>query len=89
MVLGHGEPKGNKNGQGNAGGCAPSRNTNAVKTGEYQTLWMDALTSEEAEILDRINLDPIQQSDEEIRLFTWREREMMHRIRNVQEGLTE
>ncbi|WP_328588847.1 hypothetical protein [Brevibacillus sp. VP] len=50
---------------------------------------MDALTSEEAEILDRINLDPIQQSDEEIRLFTWREREMMHRIRNVQEGLTE
>ncbi|MGG3873249.1 phage terminase small subunit-related protein [Brevibacillus laterosporus] len=87
--AGHGPPKGNKNAKGNAGGGAPSQNTNAVKTGEYQSIWMDALSPEQVEILDRINLDPIQQADEEIRLFTWREREMMLRIRNLKEGLTE
>lgn len=72
-----------------AGGGAPQRNTNAVKTGEFQSIWMDALTPEQAEVLDRINLDPVQQADEEIRLFTWREREMMLRIRDLKEGLTE
>ncbi|MCM3143840.1 MULTISPECIES: hypothetical protein [Brevibacillus] len=72
-----------------AGGGAPERNTNAVKTGEFQSIWMDALTPEQAEVLDRINLDPVQQADEEIRLFTWREREMMLRIRDLKDGLTE
>lgn len=72
-----------------AGGGAPQRNTNAVKTGEFQSIWMDALTPEQVEILDRINLDPVQQADEEIRLFTWREREMMLRIRDLKDGLTE
>ncbi|MDH6351914.1 hypothetical protein [Brevibacillus sp. 1238] len=72
-----------------AGGGAPKRNTNAVKTGEHQSIWMDALTPEQAEVLDRINLDPVQQADEEIRLFTWREREMMIRIRDLKKGLTE
>ncbi|USG63995.1 hypothetical protein NDK47_17755 [Brevibacillus ruminantium] len=72
-----------------AGGGAPQRNTNAVKTGEYQSIWMDALTPEQAEVLDRISLDPVQQAEEEIRLFSWREREMMLRIRDLKEGLTE
>lgn len=72
-----------------AGGGAPQRNTNAVKTGEYQSIWMDALTPEQAEVLERISLDPVQQAEEEIRLFSWREREMMLRIRNLKEGLTE
>ncbi|WP_409174377.1 hypothetical protein [Brevibacillus fortis] len=72
-----------------AGGGAPTRNTNAVKTGEFQSIWMDALTPEQAEVIERISLDPLQQADEEIRLFTWREREMMLRIRDLKEGLTE
>ncbi|WP_188066609.1 hypothetical protein [Brevibacillus brevis] len=72
-----------------AGGGAPQRNTNAVKTGEFQSIWMDALTPEQADVLDRINLDPVQQADEEIRLFTWREREMMLSIRSLKEGITD
>ncbi|WP_400162910.1 hypothetical protein ACAF76_008360 [Brevibacillus sp. TJ4] len=72
-----------------AGGGAPKRNTNAVKTGEYQSIWMDALTPEQAEVLERISLDPVEQAEEEIRLFSWREREMMLRIRDLKEGLTE
>jgi uncharacterized protein YjcR len=84
-----GAPPGNKNAVGNSGGGAPLRNTNAVKTGEYQSLWMDALTPDQAEMLERIDLDPIQQADDEIRLLAWREREMMLRIRRLTEGLTE
>jgi uncharacterized protein YjcR len=76
-----------------AGGGAPpekmKRNTNAVKTGEYQSIWMDALTPEQADVLNRIDLDPIRQADDEIRLLAWREREMMLRIRRLTEGLTE
>lgn len=72
-----------------AGGGAPKRNTNAVKTGEHQSIWMDALTPEQVEVLDRISLDPVQQAEDEIRLFTWREREMMLRIRDLKDGLTE
>lgn len=87
--VGHGAPLGNKNALGNPGGGAPLRNTNAVKTGEYQSLWMDALTPEEAETLSRIDLNPLHQADEEIRLLAWREREMMMRIKKLKEGLTE
>ncbi|MEK3744727.1 hypothetical protein NST23_18765 [Brevibacillus sp. FSL K6-0770] len=72
-----------------AGGGAPPRNINAVKTGEYQSIWMDALTPEQAQVLDRIDLDPVSQADDEIRLLSWREREMMMRIRKLTEGLTE
>jgi uncharacterized protein YjcR len=72
-----------------AGGGAPERNTNAVKTGEYQSIWMDALTPEQAEVLERISLDPLQQADEEIRLITLREREMLLRIRDLNDGLTD
>lgn len=48
-----------------AGGGAPPRNTNAVKTGEYQSIWMDALTSEQAVVSERIDIAPIKQADEE------------------------
>lgn len=85
---GGGAPPGNKNAVGNSGG-APPRNTNAVRTGEHQSIWMDALTPEQAEVLDRIDLDPVSQADDEIRLLAWREREMMMRIRKLTEGLTE
>lgn len=72
-----------------AGGGAPQRNTNAVKTGEFQSIWMDALTPEQADVLERISLDPLQQADEEIRLITLREREMLLRIRDLNAGLTD
>ncbi|QDS32515.1 hypothetical protein [Brevibacillus brevis] len=72
-----------------AGGGAPQRNTNAVKTGEFQSIWMDALTPEQAEVLETISLDPLQQADEEIRLITLREREMLLRIRDLNAGRTD
>ncbi|MBA4535442.1 hypothetical protein [Brevibacillus halotolerans] len=72
-----------------AGGGAPSRNTNAVKTGEYQSLWMDALTPEQQEIVERVNLDPLEQINQSIMLYAWREREIMMKIANLEKGLTE
>ncbi|MCR8961649.1 phage terminase small subunit-related protein [Brevibacillus halotolerans] len=87
--AGHGPPKGNKNAKGNTGGGAPSRNTNAVKTGEYQTLWMDALTPEQQEIVERVNLDPLEQINQSITLYAWREREIMMKIAKLEKGLTE
>src|SRR5947209_5121194 len=55
FAAGHGPPKGSKNAAGNKGGNGgPSRNTKAIKTGEHQSLWMDALTNEEQEQLQRV-----------------------------------
>lgn len=56
---------GNKNAVGNCGGALP-RNTNAVWKGELHSIWMDALTPGQAEVLDRIDLDPVSQADDEI-----------------------
>ncbi|MCR8981631.1 phage terminase small subunit-related protein [Brevibacillus laterosporus] len=83
-----GAPLRNKNAVGNSGG-APPRNTNAVKTGEYQTLWMDALTPEQQEIVERVNLDPLEQVNQSITLYAWREREIMMKIAKLEKGLTE
>ncbi|RAT95950.1 hypothetical protein [Brevibacillus sp. Leaf182] len=72
-----------------AGGGAPQRNTNAVKTGEHQTIWMDALTPEQQEVLDRVNLEPLEQVNQSIKLYAWREREIMIKIARTESGLTE
>ncbi|MFP3390619.1 phage terminase small subunit-related protein [Brevibacillus sp. SIMBA_040] len=88
-AAGHGAPKGNKNAVGNAGGGAPPRNSNAVKTGEFKSFWMDALTPEQQEVLERVSLDPVQQVEEEIRFITLREYEMLLQIQKLKEGLTE
>ncbi|UOF90804.1 phage terminase small subunit [Fodinisporobacter ferrooxydans] len=87
--IGGGAPIGNKNAVGNRGGAAPVHNTNAVKTGEYQSLWMDALTPEQAEAIERVNVDPLKQLDDIIILYSFREQQIMLRIRQLQEGLTE
>jgi uncharacterized protein YjcR len=89
-ALGHGAPKGNTNALGNRGGNGgPPRNKKGLKTGEYESIWMDALTPEQANVLERIDTDPIKQIDDEIKLLAWREREMMMRIRRLTDGLTE
>lgn len=90
FAKGHGPPKGSKNAAGNKGGHGgPVKNTKAVRTGEHQSLWMDALTDEEQEQLQRIDLDPISQINDQIVLYTWRESEMMRRIRKLKDGLSE
>ena len=49
-------------------------NKNAVKTGEYETIWFDTLDEEEKELFHQINLDKIKQLDNEIKLTEIRER---------------
>ncbi|MED1800314.1 phage terminase small subunit [Brevibacillus porteri] len=85
---GHGAPKGNRYAVGNNGG-APIRNQNAIKTGEYETIWLDTLDDEERELYEQIDLDPLAQADEQIRFFSIRERRMMKRIKRFTEGLTD
>lgn len=66
-------------------GGAPKRNKNALKTGEYETIWLDTLDDEERVFFSRIDTDVSQQLDEEIRLMTIRERRMMRRIQELKQ----
>ncbi|MDL1163410.1 phage terminase small subunit [Yersinia pestis] len=103
-VTKRGAPKGNKNAVGNRGGApagnkravgnkggsgGPPRNKTAVTTGEYETIWMDALEEDEQDLVDQVDTDPIQQADEAIKLLSIRERRMLQRIGKLMNGLTE
>ncbi|WP_082063167.1 phage terminase small subunit [Paenibacillus sp. IHBB 10380] len=85
-----GAPPGNQNAIGNKGGSGgPLGNKKAVTTGEYETIWMDALEEDEQDLIELIDTDPIQQADETIYLLTIRERRMLQRIQRLMNGLTE
>ncbi|GGH17239.1 phage terminase small subunit-related protein [Paenibacillus segetis] len=85
-----GAPPGNKNAKGNKGGDGgPTGNKKAVTTGEYETIWMDALEEDEQGLVDQVDTDPVQQADEAIKLLTIRERRMLQRIGMLMNGLTE
>lgn len=79
-----GAPIGNKNSVGHKS-SAPKRNANAVKTGEYETIWLDALDAREQEIYKAIDTNPLTVIDETIRLLTLRERRMLIYLRELQE----
>ncbi|MCU5196485.1 phage terminase small subunit-related protein [Bacillus mobilis] len=85
---GIGAPIGNKRAVGNKGGAAPLRNSNAVKTGEYRSLWQDALDEEERQLLQIEAIDPIQELIDAIQLYKYREMFIMKRIKALREGLT-
>src|SRR5690606_24636193 len=57
----------------------PKGNKNALKTGEYETIWLDTLDTEERELYNLINTDVLKQIEEELRLITIRERRMLQR----------
>lgn len=85
-----GAPKGNKRAIGNKGGDGgPLGNKKAVTTGEFETIWMDALEVDEQDLIKLIDTDPIQQADETIYLLNIRERRMLQRIQRLMNGLTE
>ncbi|RKN75014.1 phage terminase small subunit [Paenibacillus ginsengarvi] len=99
-----GAPKGNKNAVGNKGGAPPGNkravgnkgghggppgNKKAVRTGEFETIWLDALDEDEQELLEAIDTDPVSQADETIALLALRERRMLKRIQQLKSGLTE
>ncbi|WP_195943460.1 phage terminase small subunit [Enterococcus faecium] len=87
-----GAPEGNKNALGNRGNkraSPPKRNKNALKTGEYETIFYDSLSEEEKDIYSSLNDDPFFVLSEEIRLLKIRQLRMMRRIKEAESGLNE
>ncbi|PPK80632.1 uncharacterized protein YjcR [Lacrimispora xylanisolvens] len=80
-----GPPIGNKNALGNDGG-APKENKNAVKTGEFETLFFDALEEDEKKLISMVQLDKEQLLLQEIQLLTVRERRMLKRIEDIKQA---
>lgn len=86
-----GAPPGNKNAKGNKGNrsaSAPKRNKNAVKTGEYETIFADYLTDDELDTFE-IEVEPTAVITEEIKLLRVRQRRMLQRIRDAENGLNQ
>ena len=87
-----GAPKGNQNAIGNKGNSRaspPKRNKNAVKTGEYETIFADMLSDEEKDIYSKLNDDPFFILDEEIRILKIRQYRMLKRIKDAEAGLND
>jgi len=80
-----GAPKGNKNAKGNKGG-APKRNENAVKHGEYATIWDETLEDLERSLFFEVDTDPIGQLNNEIRMLELRQRRMLQLREKLLEG---
>lgn len=80
-----GPPVGNRNAAGNKGGAAPENNKNAVKTGEFETLFFDALEEDEKRLIGMVQLDKELLLLQEIQLLTVRERRMLKRIEDIKQ----
>ena len=83
-----GQP-GNKNAVGNKGGAAPEKNKNAVKTGEFEALFFDALEEDEKQLISMVQLDKEQLLLQEIQLLTVRERRMLKRIEDLKQAASD
>ncbi|MFW5407018.1 phage terminase small subunit, partial [Pectobacterium brasiliense] len=84
-----GAPPGNKNAKGNKGGSPPKGNKNAIKTGEYETIFADMLSDEEKDIYSNLNDDPFFIFEEEIRILKIRQYKMLKRIKDEEAGLND
>ncbi|HGZ2470673.1 TPA: phage terminase small subunit [Enterococcus faecalis] len=87
-----GAPPGNKNAVGNKGNKSaspPKRNKNAVKTGEYETIFADLLSDKEKDIYSNVNDDPFFILEEEIRILKIRQYRMLKRIKDAEAGLND
>ncbi|MGG5340177.1 hypothetical protein IGJ48_002889 [Enterococcus pernyi] len=87
-----GAPFGNQNAIGNKGNSRaspPVGNKNALKTGEYETIFYETLSDEEKDIYSNLNNDPSFVLSEEIRLLKIRQLRMMKRIQQAEAGLNE
>lgn len=74
-----GAPYGNQNAKGH-GGTGPLGNKNALKTGEFETIFFNSLNSEEQDIVSNIEFDKQKLLFQEIQLLTVREYRMLQRI---------
>ncbi|AJS59214.1 phage terminase small subunit-related protein [Paenibacillus sp. IHBB 10380] len=103
-VAKRGAPKGNKNAVGNRGGAPPDnqnakgnkggaggpyRNKKALKTGMYETIFMDTLDEDEQELLEQIDTSPIVQAEEQLLMLSLQERRHLKRIKLLEEGMTD
>lgn len=87
-----GAPFGNQNAKGNKGNSRaspPVGNKNALKTGEYETIFYETLSDEEKDIYSNLNNDPSFVLSEEIRLLKIRQLRMMRRIQKAEAGLND
>ena len=87
-----GAPIGNQNAKGNKGNSRaspPVGNKNALKTGEYETIFVETLSDEEKDIYSNLNNDPSFILSEEIRLLKIRQLRMMKRIKEAESGLND
>ncbi|BDX47737.1 phage terminase small subunit [Enterococcus hirae] len=87
-----GAPFGNQNAKGNKGNSRaspPVGNKNALKTGEYETIFFDTLSDEEKDIYSSLNDDPSFVLSEEIRLLKIRQLRMMKRIKQAETSLND
>ena len=82
-----GQP-GNKNAEGH-GGTGPPENKNALKTGEFETLFFDCLEPDEQKLIQAVQPDKEQLLLQEIQLLTVRERRMLKRIEALTSNLEE
>lgn len=80
-----GAPHGNKNAAGNTGGPT-AKNKNAIVTGEFESIWEDMLGDDERSLLHAVNTEEMAQVDQEIRMLELRERRMLKRIKELQDG---
>ena len=80
--------KGNQNAKGNKGGQGAEKgNTRALKTGEYETIYDDLLTEEEKTIMMQQELyDKKYQIMSEIKILSIRERRILKKIQDLQNG---
>lgn len=67
--------------KGNKNATAPPNNTNAVKTGENETILIDSLTDEEKLLFyEQENKSALEQLNNDIALLKVRQRRMLHRV---------
>ena len=73
-----------KGGQpGNKNATGPPENKNAVKTGEFETLFFDCLDPDEQKLIQAVQPNKEQLLLQEIQLLTVRERRMLKRIESL------
>ena len=87
-----GAPFGNENAKGNKGNSRaspPKRNKNALKTGEFETIFAEYLTDEEKDAYSTMSDDPFFVVSEEVRLLKIRQLRMMKRITEAEKGLNQ
>lgn len=85
-----GAPPGNQNAKGNSGGSGgPFRNNKALKTGMYETIFMDSLDADEQDLLDQIDTSPIAQAQEQLIMLSLQERRHLKRVKLLEAGLSD